>query len=107
MSLSSQLRTKKVRAARHRKRVQNDGWRWLWRAIQVWLWQERNLPRESRHSLLTPEQQKICRRAYNQKFYRKNRKRLLLNVRLTRRMCPEIRDKWEAARRQKRKEGRA
>src|SRR6187551_3104321 len=94
---------KSERDARHRKGVQNDGWRWLWRAIQTWLWQEKNQPQGARqHSRLTPEQQKICRRASNQKYYQKNRKRLTLEMRETRKFCPEVRDKWEYARRCKR-----
>src|SRR5689334_16312977 len=47
MSRASQIRTKPVREQRYRDKLQFDGWRWLRRAIQTWLWHEKNLCRKA------------------------------------------------------------
>jgi len=49
MSLAAQKRTKVVRDTRYREKIAQDGWRWLRKAILMWLWQERNGERRQSH----------------------------------------------------------
>lgn len=102
MSLASQIRTRPARYARERERMEKDGWKWLRRAITTWLWLDRNRSGAPQRNRLTKDQKDYSRKLSNQEYYQKNRERLTLEVRETRKMCPEVRDKWERNRRSKR-----